>query len=417
MRRTLALILLASSALPLSALAAGVDTPLFPTDPNPSFSEDAMKEGKTHLVGSFGVTPTATIGIDSTSNARYTGANEESDVIVGVNATLNVASVWRTHELKGTAYVKAETYLDNDSENTVDGGLVASGRYDFSAYTNLSTEVEFHHGHDARYQRVVSGNVEPVEYDQTGVKVAYTATGNLLKYYGALGYRNFDADNAFNASGGIIPQDYRDSQRTYAEARADYRITPVTALFVYYQANRVEFDDKTNNRDSDGYSLRLGAAFYMSELLTGDVQVGYMKQDYKNPVFASAQGASYLANINYMPTRLTTIVFNARRSIEEAPSINASGYFYNMGRIMVKHELTRRLNLGIGYETTKLEFNGVDRDDTFNGLYMAGLYEVTRNLKIEVSFRNRDFKSSGVNAILDPEYTENRFGVALRAAF
>lgn len=422
MRRSLALLLLASCALPLSlplaAHAAGVDTPLFPEDPNPSFSEESMKEGKTYIVGSFGVIPSASAGVDFTDNVRFSNGNEDSDVVVGLDAAVTAASVWRTHELKGTAYIKSDTYLDSDSENTVDAGLLGSGRFDFSPYTNVSGELAFQRGHDPRYQRVVGNDaVEPVEYDVTTAKIAYTATGNMLKYYAGAGIRKFDASDVGRTDGTLYDQDYRDSERTFAEARVDYRITPVTSLFVNYQINQVEFDDKTVNRDSDGYTLRAGAAFYLSELLTGDIQVGYMKQDYKNPAFSSVKGASYLANLNYMPTRLTTIVFNARRSIEEAPAINASGYFLNMGQLMLKHELTRRLNLGIGYELSKYEYNGIDREDTYNGIYMAGLYEITRKLTLEVSFRNRDYESTGANAFTDPKYTENRIGVAVKASF
>lgn len=416
MRHSLSFILLASCALP--AVAAAAESPLFPAPVNPSFSEASFKEDRTRIVGGFGVTPTVTVGLSHTDNVYFNDTSKDSDTIAELDAALNVASIWRTHELKATALLNVQRFADHSSENTVDGGVIGSGRFDFSPYSSLTGEVTALRGHESRSLRALAFTTdEPIAYDNTAVRLAYNAQGNRLKYYGGFIFRKLDYSDADLVGGGIADMDYRDSKLNQLDGRVDYRVTDATSAFVYVQANSVRFDSKTINRDSDGYAVRVGAAFYMSELLTGEFQVGYMNQDYKNSAFRSVNGASYYANLHYSPTRLTTLIFKAQRSIEEAPAVNASGYFLNSGQVLLKHELTRRLNLGVGLETTKYEYNAIDRDNTRNGIYLGAQYELTRKLSVEVSLRNLKFKSSGADALSDPEYTENLIGVSLKANF
>ena len=416
---------LLSFFLPISVLAAaGAEGPVFITDPNPSFSDLAFKTDVTRRLGSFGLTPTGYVGLVTTDNAKFSGVDKDGDQIAQLGGAVSLASTWSRHELKATASVDAERYFDNDSENTVDAALNVSGRYDFSQYTSLSGDLLVSSDHEPRSIRALDPQAqgraaagEPVEFGQTVSRVAFTTSGNRLRFVGALGYRTVDYSNLELVDGSQYGQNYRNSDKSTADARLDYKFGSGTSIFVDYQANSIRFKDATVNRDSDGYTARLGAAFDLTDLLTGDVQLGYMRQEYKNTAFKSVSGASYLANLRYLPTRLTTLTFTARRSIEDSPSVSASGYFYSLGRISVRHELTRRLNLGASYEQSQYEFNGINRDDTYKGFYVGAQYELNRRMMVEVNYRNRKFESRGADALTDPKYTENRLGAWLKTSF
>ncbi|MBP2159802.1 MULTISPECIES: outer membrane beta-barrel protein [Asticcacaulis] len=427
MRITYTVMALLSFFLPISVLAAaGQEGPVFITDPNPSFSDIAFKADVTRRVGSFGLTPTAYAGLVSTDNVRFTSANKDGDQIAQLGGAVSLASAWSRHELKATASVDAERYFGNDDENTVDAALNASGRYDFSQYTSLSGDFQISRNHEPRSIRALDlarqGRAEakePVEYGQTLSRLSFATSGNRLRFVGAVAYRTVDYSNLLLVDGSYLDQNYRQSNLTTGDARLDYKFGAGTAVFLNYQANSVRFDfaQSGKKRDSDGYSIRLGAAFDLTDLLTGDVQVGHMRQEYKDASYKPVSGASYQANLRYLPTRLTTLTFTARRSIEDSPSTEASGYFYTLGRITVRHELTRRLNLGASYEQTQYDYNGIERDDKYNGIYVGAQYELNRRMMVEVNYRNRKFESHGNDAFSDPKYTENRVGAWLKTTF
>ncbi len=426
MRITYTVMALLSFFLPLSVLAAGGQQgPVFVTDPNPSFSDIAFKSDLTRRVGSFGLTPTAYAGLVTTDNVRFTSANKDSDQIAQLGGAVSLASSWSRHELKATASVDAERYFSNDDENTVDAALNVSSRYDFSQYTSLSGDFQISRDHESRSIRsldlkTLPAAKEPSQFGQTLSRVSFTTSGNRLRFVGALGYRTVDYSNLELVDGSFVDQNYRKSNLSTADARLDYKFGSGTALFVNYQANSMRFDVLPLNgrtRDSDGYTMRVGAAFDLTDLLTGDIQVGHMRQEYKDASYKPVSGASYMANLRYLPTRLTTLTFTARRSIEDSPSTEASGYFYTLGRITVRHELTRRLNLGASYEQTQYDYNGIARDDKYHGIYVGAQYELNRRMMVEVNYRNRKFESHGADAFSDPKYTENRMGAWLKTSF
>jgi hypothetical protein len=248
-------------------------------------------------------------------------------------------------------------------------------------------------------------------------RMTFTTTGNRLRFVGTLGHRTVDFDDVDRIGGLQYDQDYRDSSRSTVGGRLDYKFGSGTSVFLDSEGNSIRFKSKVNNRDSDGYTFRVGAAFDLTDLLTGDIQAGYMRQEYKNPLYPPVSGASYLANVRYLPTRLTTLTFTARRSIEDAPAQNASGYILTLGRITVRHEFTRRLNLGASYEQTEYEYNGIAREDAYKGIYVGAQYELNRRMMVEVNYRNRKFESRGAAALADPKYTENRVGAWLKTTF
>jgi hypothetical protein len=410
---------LLSFFLPISVLAAaGAEGPVFITDPNPSFSDLAFKTDVTRRLGSFGLTPTGYVGLVTTDNVKFSGISKESDQIAQLGGAVSLASTWSRHELKATASVDAERYFDHDSENTVDATLNVGGRYDFSQYTSLAGNFQVSRDHEPRSIRVVALDAEsPVEFGQTVSRMTFTTTGNRLRFVGTLGHRTVDFDDVDRIGGLQYDQDYRDSSRSTVGGRLDYKFGSGTSVFLDSEGNSIRFKSKVNNRDSDGYTFRVGAAFDLTDLLTGDIQAGYMRQEYKNPLYPPVSGASYLANVRYLPTRLTTLTFTARRSIEDAPAQNASGYILTLGRITVRHEFTRRLNLGASYEQTEYEYNGIAREDAYKGIYVGAQYELNRRMMVEVNYRNRKFESRGAAALADPKYTENRVGAWLKTTF
>ncbi len=418
---------LLSLFIPISVLAAaGQQGPVFITDPNPSFSDLAFKADVTRRVGAFGLTPTAYVGLVSTDNAKFSGTNKDGDQIAQLGGAVSLASSWSRHELKATASVDAERYFSNDDENTVDAGLNVTGRYDFSQYTSLTGDFQIARAHEPRSIRSLDLQAqglaeasEPSQYGQTLSRLSFATSGNRLRFVGTVGVRTVDYSNLKLVDGTFVDQNYRQSDLSTADARLDYKFGTGTSLFVNYQANSMRFDFLPANgktRDSDGYAVRVGAAFDLTDLLTGDVQIGHMRQEYKEATYKPVSGASYMANLRYLPTRLTTLTFTARRSIEDSPDTEASGYFYSLARLTVRHELTRRLNLGASLEQSEYDYNGIKRDDTYNGIYVGAQYELNRRMMIEVNYRNRKFESRGDDAFSDPKYTENRIGVWLKTS-
>jgi len=236
----------------------------------------------------------ADVGYDS--NVLASETNEISDTVFTIDPEVEIESDWARHSVTGYARGRITRYVDNDSENTETWGLGGAGRYDIQRGRNVRADLNYAREVEPRTASNTPASIaEPIEYDRFGGNLGSTWTFNRLRLVGTAGVQVFDYQDGVSVSGVVIPQDTRDQTTTTASLRADYAISPATAVFVQVEGNQRRFDTGdalTPLRDSDGVNLLAGANFELGALVRGDIGVGYISQNFDNPLYGELSGFS-----------------------------------------------------------------------------------------------------------------------------
>src|SRR3546814_8891709 len=108
-----------------------------------------------------------------------------------------------------------------------------------------------------------------------------------------------------------IDQGDRDRDRTEIALRTGYEFTPLREVYLLGAYNFREYDRATDRngfrRDSDGYTLAVGAEYDLTGITFLDAYVGYTTQDYDDARLQELKGWTAGAKLTWNVTRLTTL--------------------------------------------------------------------------------------------------------------
>jgi len=364
--------------------------------PRPDYEATGQK------AGGFTLYPRVTVDFEHNDNIYASATGKTDDNIWRVKPELAVRSDWSRHALGFFAGGNIIRYSDNGTEDAEEYTLSANGRIDIARGSNITGSVQTQHLVEPRTNPTSpSAAAEPVEYDLTQGSVSLTKEFNRLRMVGRIEDKDYNYDDVRRtvplAGVNIIDQDFRDRNELTYGGKAEYAVSPDTALYVSATGNKRDYDNNVagTDRSSDGYVLGVGANFDVSELVRGDVQVGYMKQSYDNPLSADIDGFSALGRLEWFPTQLTTVGLNGSRSIEESTATGSQGYISNNIGASIDHELLRNVLLSAAYSHGKDNYKGVDRDDKRDNFSATATYLLNRRVGLFLTYNYLKQDSSG----------------------
>lgn len=368
-------------------------------------------------LGAFTAYPEVNVGVVHDDNIFYDDTNKASDSALAISPQVRVFSGWGRHDLR--AYLSAQSLnfskYDTEDTTTVNGGV--SGRLDIGRASNLNFSLAATRGYESRANPTSPrGVVEPIEFSSTLAHVGGVAEFNRFRFTGGIDRASFEFENGVDALGNPVIQRFRDFDRSEITLRGDYAISPATAVYGVYRANTRDYDlTGTVNRNSDGYDLAAGVAFDITSLLTGEVELGYLKQTYDNPAFSPTEGGTWRARLSYFPTQLTNLTLTSTRLLGEAPDVSASGILSVATTLRVDHELRR--NLVLTAQAAKIDdrYYGVDRDDSRDSIYLGAKYLASPRIVVQGGYTHSKLESKGAIAV-NP-YTDNRFELSVGLRF
>lgn len=361
--------------------------------PRPDYEATGQK------AGGFTVYPRVTVDLEHNDNIYAVATGKTDDNIWRVKPEVAVRSDWSRHALGFFAGGNIIRYADKGTEDAEEYTLSANGRIDIARGSNITGSVQTQHLVEPRTAPTSPvAAAEPVEYDLNQGSVSLTKEFNRLRLVGRLEDKDYNYDDVRNIAGtGVVDQDFRDRNEFTYGGKAEYAVSPDTALYVTATGNKRDYDSKAvaTNRTSDGYVLGVGANFDVSELVRGDLQVGYMKQSYDNAAFKDISGFSAAGRVEWFPTQLTTIGLNGSRSIEESTATGSQGYISNNIGASIDHELLRNVLLSAAYSHGKDNYKGVDRDDKRDNFSTTATYLLNRRVGLFLTYNYLKQDSSG----------------------
>lgn len=410
------LLLLATCLLAGQAAAQTRDN-YFARDRNISVRERA-RPGYQALgmpLGAFIAYPRVELGIQNNSNIYATASNAKDDTIGLINPVLEVESRWSRNSLSAFVRGASRQYVSTTAENTTDWQLGGKGQLDLGDST-LALGGDYGYLANPRTASVgtgvgVSFPVHPVEYYGSHINADLAHTFNRLKVEGTVNYSSAQFVNAKNAAGAIVLETPFNNTHTVASGKAGYAISPDTAVYVSAAYNSIYFPNQSVtasvlNRNSTGEIFDVGANFDITEILRGDVEVGYLRQQFAASGFKTVTGLHALGKLEWFPTQMTTVTLSGERSVAAAtvpgsPAVVASGI---SGQ--VDHELTRNIILtGIAHYAED-DYQGIARRDRLGELTVSGDYLVNRNVGLHLAYNYLSQNSSG--ALKGASYNDHR---------
>jgi hypothetical protein len=436
-----AALLMASAAIPSCAFAQSVGGELNGAEAETNFARDrntAVRE-RPHpeyeaagvRMGAFMAFPRIEADVEYDDNIFALPNNKVSDTIWRLKPEVSIQSNWSRHQLRLNAGLATDGYANHSGENTTDWNVGADGRLDFAGRANVSGGLSFSRLTEPRTSsnQAVGGGfgvgspAKPIQYDQTLANIGWTKEFNRLKLGIRGDWSNYDYHDVAAIGGGTIDEDLRDRNITAVTARADYAISPATAVFIEASANnrhfRVTPPPPQLKQDSSGYEVLAGVNFEAGHLARGDIGVGYLQQNYKAAGAKDASGFGARGKLEWFPTQLTTVTARVSRSVEDSGVVNlvgqTGGYLYTDTGLQVDHELRRNIILTGSASYTVSDYQQIDRRDN-RWLWAASVtYLMNRRVGLNAGFSSlhQDSHGTALPALLGNKFTDNKLGASL----
>lgn len=370
-------------------------------------------------MGSFMAYPKLSLGIEHSDNIYATDGGEIDDLIWRVAPEISISSDWSRHALNAYARSSILRYQDFDTENSEDLSVGASAQIDMQRNSFITLGADWADLVEPRTSpNAAVGAVEPTAYETTAARAAVSHELNRLRLSGGYSFKSFDYEDGRNLAGGIVAQQYRDRDEHVVTARADYAVSPATAIFLEVSRNvrdyRLARPAVTLVRDSEGTQALVGSNFELGATARGEIAVGYLSQEYDDPTLGDIDGFGARAQVEWFPTQLTTVTFTGSRTIEESASPGSAGYTSANVGVKVDHELMRNVILTGNVSQGKDDYQGITREDDRFNAGVGATYLLNRHVGVTVAYSHMDMDSSGVGG---QDFKVNKVGATLALQF
>lgn len=385
-------------------------------------------------LGAFLAYPRITAEVERNDNIYAVATGEETDTIWRLKPELALRSDWSRHALGAFASANIIRYSDFDTENAEEYTFGANGRLDIvrgASVTGLLQHQELVEPRSAPTSPISS--LAPIQYALTTGSLTGVKEFNRLRLTGKLESRLYDYDDGRIAliGGGTaaLDQDFRDRDEFYYGGKADYAVSPDTALYVALTGNTKRYDTLSTgglngasfSRDSDGYVLSVGADFELTQAIRGQIDAGYMRQSYDDwrnfGTLDSKEidGFSTKTQVEWFPTELTTVTFNGARSIEESVVSGSQGFISSNASLGVDHELLRNVLLSAQASYGNDDYAGIDREDKRRGAKASVVYLLNRRVGVFLTYTYLKQESEGAQAARS--FTNNKLAASIALQF
>jgi hypothetical protein len=369
-------------------------------------------------IGQFLAFPKLEAGVENNDNIYAAATGEVGDTIYSVAPSISIESQWPRHELRVSASADAQRYSDFKNEDNTSYRAGAAGRLDVQRDSNVSGTVDFARSFEPRgSSSYVVPTRAPIEYDDSSASLRGVKEFNRLRVSGSASVHKVDYKDGETLTGIIIDQDFRDSTDSTVTGRADYAISPATAVFGEVAGTKVEYDAApgARNRDSSGVRGLAGVNFELTDLVTGELSAGYLTRSFDDGVTDDVSEAAYRGNVNWYVTPLMTVSANAEKQIRDSAVIGSPAYVSDTSGVRVDYEARRNLIVSGTASYSRDAYQNLDREDKRAGVGVTVTYLLNRNLGVSLAVKQFTQDSFGAARTVDYKY--RTAGLSLVAQF
>lgn len=373
-------------------------------------------------LGAFVVKSFVEGGLTANDNVFATPNNEQSDVIARVGADVSATTDWSVHAVGFDASAYRNEYLDLSDESTTDLRAQLRGRLDATRELSFNGAVFAEDRAEPRTDFVNAFGVDrPIEYTRTGFTLGADYQNDRIRWNNSVSWSDENyKDGRAQGTGAVVDQDYRDRSVVEGRSRLSYAVSPNLAVFGQGTFGNSDYDQTQTfggiprSRDSSGYTASAGVDFELSALVRGDIAVGYLKEDKDDDFFEDVSGLSVDARLQWFPSRLTTVNFNAGRRVVDTGAFDSPSAVETRFSAGVDHELLRNVILSGYAGVSNYEYEETGREDENLEIGAVATYKMNKRVHWEAFARNLDRDVSGTGVFGDPSYGVTLIGVGVK---
>jgi hypothetical protein len=357
-------------------------------------------------VSTFLMYPRLNVITGYNDNLFATETNSQGSVFAQIQPSVSLRSQWSQHELDLTTHASINRFFDHDSENTEDYGAQLFGRLDVLASTKLNGGVSYDLETEPREAETATRNtIAPVQYGLWTAQASGSRQFNRLQVSLSGTWDSYNYINGVDGNGNVVDEHFRNVQDMGETLRADYALSPDTALFVSGNLNQHMYSVQPplvpNNFNSHGYEVLGGVNFQVTSLMTGEVGIGYFQQDFPHVLNQDLGGFALHGTLQWFPTELTTVTLKVNRLVQDSAIQFSSGYVDTGGLLEVDHELRYNVILSGLFSYNHDSYQGLDRTDERWTAGIGAKYLFTREVGVGLNFNHDSQVSSGVDRFIN----------------
>lgn len=354
------------------------------------------------------------IGLSETydSNIFATQSNTADDFYTTLAPSLSVLSDWSRHAVALNASGQFKWYAKHSSEDVNNANLNAQGRLDIERGSYIAASAAYALQHEDRSSPDSFANIkQPTQYTTSTGYLGYVHDEGRIGLHADASVTSYSYNNNVTFGGQAVNEEDRNHVEYDGSLRVSYEILPqqpyqafVRVLGNSRQYNSVDLNQlaltgHTARRNSNGFEVDAGTAIELTRILTGDIYVGYIEQDYQSPLFQSTSGVGFGGDLLWSITDIDTIKGALSRTVVETDIANTSSAQETNLSLSAEHELRRNIVLvgALGYIHD--DYQGITRsDDTYAGS-VGARYFLNRvwRATADVTYSHRASNVSGVD--------------------
>ena len=355
--------------------------------------------------GGFKMNASLDLSGGSTDNLFAAPSNTKVDDIVYTETpTVRIASDWSRHALAIEAGATLTQHQDFSGEDSDAHYVRASGRLDISHSTNINGAVRVAHQVTPRTDPDSPLVGAPVEYDRVDTLIGIEHRFTRIKLSADGGESTYHYDGS---------QSFRNNDERILRGRVDFDVSPRIGVMVEASADNRDYGN-TPGLSSDARTYLAGITLN-TDLMRGEVAVGHFERDFDSPAVGTLDGVAVAANLEWYPSDLTTVSFNANRDSDSQIGGTVGLPFVTTDYgVRVDHELLRNLILSGEYQWGRHKYASIDRTDDFSQLELGADYMLNRRVALRFRYDHYDDNSSGAMAYHDYTVNTATVGISLR---
>jgi len=382
------------NALEPAATEPRADTPF--NRPRPDYDPLGIR------VGSFLVFPSVAASATYDSNVFATSSGAQSDVFFSERPSLSIKSDWNQNAVSLNLGGDFRQYTKLTSENVNNGSAELVGRYDISVGEYFLVDALYELTHEDRTSPDAVFGKNPTEYHVSAVDFGYVRQPGRLSFRIDSTITSYSFNNSTSSTGETLVQHFRDRVEFVLAPKISYEIIPGYQAFIRGVGNeRMYFSQDPDfilapptkvRRNSHGWEIDAGIGIELTRVIAAELYVGYLQQDYENPLLKSPGSLAFGGNLIWNATPLTSVIGSFSQSIAETTLDPASSSLETNVQLTVQHELLRNFLLLGSVAYTRDDYQGDPRKDNTYGANLGARYLLNRrwSATADLTYSQRD---------------------------
>lgn len=333
------------------------------------------------------------------SNVYNRAAPEIEDFAFVLRPSLSVRPKLSRHDLRLDLAGEARRYLDTPAEDSEQFLARLSARADLAERTRADARVQV----ARRIERRGAIGDEfltdrPVSYLETEAVVGLGRSGGRLEVSGELAVTETTYNDA-RLEGALVDQSFRDTTRLRGALRTGYRLGARITPFAQVSANDLRYDlEPQSPRGSSGFAVLWGVRLELSELAEAEAAVGYLRQNFENPLEEDFGGIDFHLAARWTPIPRLRLAAEGGRSIERSPLPEASAVIESSARASALYALGSRMVAGLELSTERATYSGIERTEWRHAAEVSLQYQVNPRFAAFAGAGYRQRHGEGVGA-------------------